>query len=83
MSRRRTIHQLTYVVDTVDLSEREHDRRVQWVDKNMQDAGRNIDSAFVSMVIVDQDKKIIGIFGAGDTPTDEIAEIARELTTDG
>lgn len=79
MTRRRTVRQVTVVIDT-DLSEREHDRRVQWVEKNVQDAGRNIDSAFVSMVITDSDKKIIGIFGAGDTPTEEIAEIARELT---
>jgi hypothetical protein len=82
MAKQRTIRQYTVVIDT-DLPVREHERRVTWSDKNMQDAVRNIEGAFVSMVIYDQDKKVVGIFGAGDTPTEEIRQIAEEMISGG
>lgn len=79
MANRRTVRLVTVIVETVDLSEREHDRRVQWVEKNLQDSGRTIDQAFISMVFHDEEKKVRGIFAVGDTPTDEIKQIAREM----
>ena len=83
MSTRRTVRHVTVMVETEDLTEREHERRVTWVEKNIQDAGRSIDSAFVSMVIHDRDKNLLGIFGSGDRPSEEIREIAEELIDGG
>jgi len=79
MSTQRTVRHVMVAIDTEGLSEKEHERRVTWVEKNIQDAGRNIESAFVTMAIYDQDKSLVGIFGAGGTPTEEIREIAEEM----
>lgn len=82
MTSRRTIRHVTYVVETEGLSEREHDRRVTWAEKNVQDAVRNIDNAFVSMVIETADGEVIGLFGSGSTSSEEVLRIAEELTWD-
>jgi hypothetical protein len=81
--KRRTVRHLTYIVESEDLSEREHERRCSWTEKNMQDAGRQIEGAFVSMVFTDENRKVVGIFASGDTPTDEIRKIAEELISGG
>lgn len=79
MSTRRSVRQVTVVVETEGLSETEHKRRTTWVEKNIQDAGRNIESAFVSMVVKDEAGKVVTIFATGTTPSDELLKIAEEL----
>lgn len=82
MSTQRTVRRVTVVVETEGLSAKEHERRVTWVEKNIQDAGRNIDTAFVSMVLQDANGNVVGIFGSGKTPSDEVLQIAKELAAD-
>ena len=82
MSTQRTVRRVTVVVETEGLSVKEHERRVTWVEKNIQDAGRNIESAFVTMVIKTQDGDTVGLFGSGLTPSEEVLRIAEELTAD-
>lgn len=82
MANRRTIRHVTVVIETEGLSIKEHERRVTWVEKNLQDAGRNIDTAFVSMVIRTSDREVVGLFGSGSTPSEEVLKIAEELTQD-
>jgi hypothetical protein len=83
MSSRRSVRHLTVVVETEGLSETDHKRRVTWVEKNLQDAGRNIDTAFVSMVIKDELGEVVGFFGSGSAPSEELLEIADRLTASG
>jgi hypothetical protein len=82
MTVRRTVRHATWVVETEGLSEKEHERRVTWTESNMEDAGRKIDSAFVSMVISDGNGDVITLFGSGSTSSEEVLRIAKELTKD-
>ena len=83
MSSRRTVRHIVMVVETEGLTEKEHERRVTWGEKNVQDSVRSIDSAFVSMVVKDGESNLVGFFGSGSTPSEEIMEIAEDLIGDG
>ena len=66
-------------VETQDLSQAEHDRRVSWVEKNILQANQDMVEAFVSVVIFDENDNVIRFAGYGKKPTPETEKLIREL----
>lgn len=81
MSTKRTVREITLVVETHDLSDRDHDKRVSWAEENVMDAvNKAMDQAFVAVVIDQGDgTRFVGI----GTPTEETREMIEDLTKDG
>lgn len=82
-ARRTTIRHLVVAVETEGLSEKEHDRRVTWVEKNLEDAGRKIESASVRMVLTDEEGNLVGYFGSGQTSSEDLLKLVKETVADG
>ena len=82
-TRRKTIRYLAVAIETEGLTEKEHDRRVTWVEKNLEDAGRKIESAFVQMVLTDDNGDLVGFFGSGQTSSEELLKLVKETVADG
>lgn len=77
MSARRTVRRATLVVETRDLSDEEHLRRVQWAEKNILNANTYMNGAFVAVVIDSEDGQTR--FTGSGTPTPETAELIEEM----
>lgn len=80
MATRRSTRQITLVVETQNLSEEEHNRRVFWAENNILQANAKMDGAYVAVIIKDGDKTI-RFAGSGD-PTPETRAIIDELLGD-
>jgi hypothetical protein len=75
---RRTVRQVTLVVETTGLSEAEHDRRVFWAESNILNANLKLDQSFVATVITSEGEEDTRLAAAGH-PTDETRELIEEL----
>ena len=78
MAAKRTTRRITLVVETRDMSDEDHARRVYWAEQNIMQANGKMDGAFVAVIITDEDGKLIRFTGSGD-PTDETRELIEEL----
>jgi hypothetical protein len=65
------------VVETRDLSEEEHNKRVFWAEGNLLQANSKMDGAYVGLIIKDGDK-VLRFTGSGD-PTDETKKLIEQL----
>ena len=77
MSAKRTVRKATLIVETRNLSKEEHQRRVQWAEKNILNANTYMNDAFVA-VVIDSDDGQTRFTGSG-TPTQETADLIEEL----
>ena len=82
MSVRRTIRTAKWVIETDGLSETEHERRVNWVEKNLIGSNQNMADAFVYVVVFDTDGKPVRLSGNGKSPSSETEELIKELVAD-
>lgn len=76
---KRTVRTVTLVVETIGLSQVEHERRVFWAESNILNANPKLDQAFVATVInADGDDQETRLAAAGH-PTEETRELIEEL----
>jgi hypothetical protein len=75
---KRTVRQVTLVVETEGLSEAEHERRVRWAESNLLNANGNVDRAYVGVVISNGEGSQVRHMGSGN-PTEETRELIEEL----
>ena len=78
MAARRTIRTITLVVETRDLSQDEHDKRVFWAEQNIMSANAKMAGAYVA-VVVKEGEKVLRFTGSGE-PTDETRALIDELS---
>lgn len=75
---RRTVRQVTLVVETQGLSQAEHDRRVFWAESNLLNANNKMDAGFVAVIVTNTESKDTRFSGAGK-PTPETSDLIEEL----
>lgn len=80
---RRTVRQVTWVIETQGLSQQEHDRRVGWVDKNLLNSSQDMVEAFVYAVIKDENGNVIRFVGNGHGASPDTQEIINDLIGQG
>jgi len=68
-----------WVIETVGLSEAEHNKRVQWTEKNLTGAAQEIPGAFVYVVVFDDQGRPVRFSGNGVAVSPETEEILRDL----
>lgn len=78
MAARRTTRQITLVVETRDMTEEEHNKRVFWAEGNILQSNAKMDGAYVAVIIKDSEGNILRFTGSGD-PTDETRALIEEL----
>lgn len=78
MATRRTTRTITLVVETQDLSEVEHDKRVFWAEGNILQANAKMADAYVGVIIKDSEGKVLRFTGSGD-PTEETRKLIDTL----
>lgn len=74
---KRTVRQVTLVVETTGLSEAEHQRRVFWAESNILNANSKMDGAFVATVVTGEGTETR--FSGSGSPTEETMELIEEL----
>lgn len=74
---KRTVRQVTLVVETTGLTDQEHERRVFWAESNLLNANQKMDGAFVAVVVNDPNGNTR--LTAAGTPTTETSELIDEL----
>lgn len=77
MTARRTTRTITLVVETQDLTEAEHEKRVFWAESNILSSNAKMADAYVA-VIIKEDGKVLRFTGSGD-PTDETRKLIDTL----
>lgn len=77
MATRRSTRQITLVVETQNLSDEEHNKRVFWAENNVLQANAKMDGAYIAVIIKDGDK-MVRFVGSGD-PTPETRAVIDEL----
>jgi len=75
---RRTIRTITLVVETRDMPQEEHDKRVFWAEQNIMQANAKMAGAYVA-VVIKEGEKVLRFTGSGD-PTDETKALIDELS---
>ena len=78
MATRRTIRTITLVVETRDMPQEEHDKRVFWAEQNIMQANAKMAGAYVA-VVIKEGERVLRFTGSGD-PTDETKALIDELS---
>lgn len=74
---KRSVRQVTLVVETQGLTDVEHERRVFWAESNLLTANQKMDGAFVAVVVADSSGGTR--LSAAGAPTEETQELIDEL----
>jgi hypothetical protein len=64
-------------VETRDLTQDEHDKRVFWAEQNVMQANAKMAGAYVA-VVIKEGEKVLRFTGSGE-PTDETKALIEEL----
>lgn len=70
---------MKWVIETEGLTETEHLKRVNWVEKNLTNAAQEIPGAFVYCVVFDENGKPTRFSGNGEAISEETRELVLEL----